>query len=141
MSDLPPTESAQTIGQLTDNVTETVADSAAANAAQQVAESIPPTNVVVEDQPVVTDPALALEYADEIRRIAREEANNNLLEWMALAEANKPKEPEVVVVEAPAPQPPPEPAPVEPPKPDKAPPKTHRYFQPLGKRGRGGDAA
>jgi len=126
--------SSPTIGEIVDSSTTQVANDAAAIAAAQTAQSLPETTVVVEDNPTTTDPALALEYADDIRKIAREEANNNMLAWIELASSQQPPEPQVVIVE----KEPEIPAPIEqptPPKPvrDQAPPTSHPYFKPLRK--------
>lgn len=132
MSDVSPDT---TIGDVVDTTNSSVASVAADGAAAKVVDAIPDTQVVVEDN--VTDPESALVYADRIREIAREEANTNMLAWIALAESNKPvEEPKIVVVDSPSP--PPAAPVVEPPvekkpKADVAPPKTHAYFRPIGK--------
>lgn len=116
---------------------------AEANAAAAVEETlggIPDTTVVVEDTANVTDPALALDYSAQVRQIAREEADNQILGWIAIAEANAPPEPEVVVVPTPAPEPEPMPMPEPMPEPesepdeDEAPPRDHWYFRKPGRK-------
>jgi hypothetical protein len=129
---IPPEPS---IGDLVDANAEANANAAA----MEAVENIPPTTVVVENEEATTDPQQALAYADDIRRIAREEANANMLAWIALAEANEPPapEPEVVIVTQTAPEPAPAPNPIAdlPPTPeataDEPPPREHLYHRPL----------
>lgn len=120
------------------------AEASATAAAAEVVDQIPPTTVVVEDTDNTTDPANALAYAEDIRKIAREEAEANMLAWMALAEANEqakeaeqPEQPEVVVVtQQPDPSPTPPPQMEAPPDPvaDEPPPREHPYYRPLRRK-------
>jgi hypothetical protein len=138
MSDAP---ASPTIGDVVDASSSAIAHEAASS----VADSIPPTTVVVENPADKVDPAdttnTGLDTAAHVRQIAREEADKYMSDLIAYENARKAAEqPDVVVVEVQADEQVPPPVVASPdmppapePKADDAPPmaRSHPYFKPL----------